>query len=569
MKLLKRISAILVLLVLLGMCVPAAAEELTTADTETTQTNSSIIEIYDYNDLLKIKDDPAGTYKLMADIDLGDVMWEPLDFQGTFDGNGYAILNTTITQITSRTRKTYDGNRVEYDTYFSGFFGILEDASVSNLKLLGTKININTDETCFVGGVAGFMERSRISDVELEGEATLYTEGESFGVGGIAGFGNGQIENCVSDMTLVCVDMDAENKDEQFMGGAYAAGYIDLNRNDITIHGYDSDHGYVHNGGLAGMYVLYPVDDGYVGYINNNKVTGGISFFEDNEDRRAYCEPFIGEVMNWTFADNGNEENFETDEHFEYDFTLLPHDCLDPQYQDIITPGTHTDYGYTTHECTICGAYSYRSDYTAPVHEVEDWTVTTEPTEEEEGIRQGACKECGTIVFEKLPKVSADAPAEAAEQETTADAESSEKGSAGKVILIIVVIFAVIVAAWLLYSYLKRRNRRKAAEARRAAQRRAARQRAERQREKQDSQRSKPNRTGPKNRNASGQSRQRPKKKAASGQSGQNKKGSAGSGRSGQNLQRGKAQNKNGHSTQRRTAPKNSRQTAHGKGSRR
>lgn len=569
MKLLKRISVIVVLLLLLGTCVPVAAEDMTTADTETTQPNSSIIEIYDYNDLLKIREDPAGTYKLMADIDLGEVMWEPLNFQGTFDGNGYAILNATINQITSQTRKTYDGNRVEYDTYFSGFFGILEDASVSNLKFLGTKININTDETCFVGGVAGFMERSRISDVELEGEATLYTEGKSFGVGGIAGFGNGQIENCVSDMTLVCVDMDAENKDEQFLGGAYASGYIDLNRNDITIHGYDSDHGYVHNGGLVGMYVLYPVDDGYVGYINNNKVTGGISFFEDNEDRRAYCEPFIGEVMNWTFADNGNEEDFEADEHFEYDFTLLPHDCLEPQYQDIITPGTHTDYGYTTHECTICGAYSYKSDYTAPVHEVEDWTVTTEPTAEEEGIRQGACKECGTIVFEKLPKVSADAPAEAVEQETTAVEESSEKGSAGKVILIIVIIFAVIVAAWLIYSYLKRRRRRKAMEARRAAKRRAARQRAARQRAEQGGKRSEPNRTGSKSRNASRQDGQRPKGKPASGQGRQKTKGSADSGRSRQNPQRGQSSNRNGQSTQKRATSKNSRQTAHSKGNRR
>lgn len=472
MKIAKRITALLILAAVICFAIPVLADEVTTADTETTQTNKSVVEIYSYNDLLKIREDPAGTYKLMADIDLSEVIWEPLDFQGTFDGNGYAILNATINQVTSHTRKTYDGNRIEYDTCFSGFFGILEDATVSNLKLLGIKTSVKTDDPCFAGGVAGFLQNSRISDVEVSGEVSLYTTGECFGVGGIAGFGNGEIENSVSDMTLICVDQDADNLDEQFMGGAYAAGYIDLNKNEIGIHGYDSDHGYVHNGGLVGMYILYQNDEEYQGYITNNKVTGGISFFEDNEDRRAYCEPFIGEVMNWTFVDNGNEEEFAPDEHFEYDVDLMPHYCDAPTYQDVITPATHTDYGYTTHNCTICGEYSYVSDYTAPEHVVEEWTITTEPTDTEEGIQQGSCTECGAVVFERIPKVASGTP----ELETTeaADAPAKEASSSGKIILIVVIVIVVLIVLWLLYVRARKARIRKAKAARRAAQRRAA-----------------------------------------------------------------------------------------------
>ena len=38
------------------------------------------------------------------------------------------------------------------------------------------------------------------------------------------------------------------------------------------------------------MYILYPLGTDYAGYINNTRVEGIITFFEDNTDRRAYCK---------------------------------------------------------------------------------------------------------------------------------------------------------------------------------------------------------------------------------------------------------------------------------------
>ena len=79
-----------------------------------------------------------------------------------------------------------------------------------------------------------------------------------FGVGGFVGYGSGTLESCQGDFTLICTDTDAQTRDEQFMGGAYAAGHLNVKDCTVAIDGYDSDHGYVHNGGLVGMYIFYP-----------------------------------------------------------------------------------------------------------------------------------------------------------------------------------------------------------------------------------------------------------------------------------------------------------------------
>ena len=346
------------------------------------------VEIRTADDLLKMAENPGGSYRLMTDIDMRDVTWVPVDFTGTFDGNGFALLNVKVQSVGGKQQTTIDGNRVEYDTAFSGFFASLVGARVSDLRLLGIDIALETTEPTFAGGIAGYMEDSTVTGCEVRGKVSLESSGHSFGVGGIAGFGSGAIENTKADMTLLCNDTDTEYKDEQFMGGAYAAGFIDLKGNRIKIDGYDSDHGYVHDGGLVGMYILYPEDSDYMGYIEDNEVNGRIRFFEDNEDRRAYCEAFIGEIMNWSFEsdDAFSEDGFERDEVFDYDTVLLPHDCKDPQYETTVTEPTETENGFTLNRCKECG-YTFLSDYTVRKgsyvpEEPESETVTEPETEQ-------------------------------------------------------------------------------------------------------------------------------------------------------------------------------------------
>lgn len=338
---------------------------LVKADEETTvAAETGAAEIWSYRDLVKLADNPSGSYKLMADIDLKGRVWTPIEFSGTLDGDGHAIINASINQVGAAKHSVYDGNMVSYDTSFSAFFSSLLNATVKNTDFLGMEVSVDTNEPTFAGGIVGYMENSTIENCSLYGKVTLYSSGAAIGVGGIAGYGNGSINQVNSDMTLVCVDKDRDHKDEQFLGGAYAAGFIDLTNSTVKLDGYDSDHGYVHNGGLVGMYIQYPEGVEHEGAITGNTVAGQITFFEDNEDRRAYCEAYIGEIMNWSFAydDAFSEENFTGTEVDDYNTVLLPHNCTNPQFEQSSVASTETENGYSEYHCTTCG-FSYKADY--------------------------------------------------------------------------------------------------------------------------------------------------------------------------------------------------------------
>ncbi|MBR5991348.1 MAG: hypothetical protein IK036_01180 [Clostridia bacterium] len=345
------IAALISIIILAAISLPATAAE-------------EYIDIATYEDLLKITDDPTATYRLVNDIDCANQPWTPIDFQGTFEGNGYAIMNLYVNDVGTSTRTTIDGNWKEYDTYFAGLFSTLENATVKNLTLLGVFVDVEKNDNTYIGAIAGYMADSTIENCSVEGQLWLTSDCKSFGVGGILGYGKGVINNCTADVTLVCIDTNKEWKDEQFMGGVYANGYPDVTNCTINIRGYDSDHGYVHDGGIGGMYIL-PHSEKYAGHIDNNKVTGFISFFEDNTNRRAYCVGDIGEIMNWTLTKDGNDiTGFERRETMEYSKDLLPNDCENPEYDKQTVEPKEGEYGYTLNTCKSCD-YSYKSNYTS------------------------------------------------------------------------------------------------------------------------------------------------------------------------------------------------------------
>lgn len=360
----------------------------------TAKAEGDTITISTYEDLLAIKDNPTGNYVLANDIDMSGKAWEPLDFSGNFDGNGHAILNVTVNSISQTTALTYDGNMISYDTYFAGFFGLLKNANVSNLKLVNEKVEINTEVPCFVGGITGYIEDSHISNCSISGRLSLTINAKMFGVGGAVGYGHGYVDDTNIDVTMVNVDTNKAERDEQFMGGAVGAGYVDVGGCNIKLKGYDSDHGYVHDGGIVGMYIIYPFGTSHYGYIKNCNVDGVISFFEDNTDRRAYCSEYIGEIMNWEFEYTGNTNTFTRDETFDYSKDLYPDMCESPQYNEVITESTCDSYGYTTYTCGTCG-YSYTDNYTLPSHKIDNYTITKEPTYDSQGVKTGTCSLCG------------------------------------------------------------------------------------------------------------------------------------------------------------------------------
>lgn len=100
-----------------------------------------IREIRSAQDMKQLREDPSGSYRLMADIHMAGEDWLPLDFSGSLDGNGYAIRDLKVEKADDR----------EY----AGLFGILS-GTVRNLHL--RDVNVCANGAKYAGTVAGVIE---------------------------------------------------------------------------------------------------------------------------------------------------------------------------------------------------------------------------------------------------------------------------------------------------------------------------------------------------------------------------------------------------------------------------
>ena len=427
----RTVVCLLILALVLVWPVGAMAAGEETVTTTGGEETVAVKEIHTVEDLQAVANDPDGSYILMENLDLAGVEWKPLDFRGTFDGNGKAVLNLTLTQPGDERDISYDGNIKEYDTTFVGFFGTLRNATVKNLQLLNVRTVTQMDVPVFVGGMAGFSQGSTISDCTVTGCMELRAHDRMFGIAGVVGYGTGTVENCTVDVTLICTDTDPNTKDEQFLGGVFSTGFMDVFNCKVNIDGYVSEFGYCHNGGIVGMNMQKPLGEGRCGRLNGNSVTGKITFFEMNEDRRAYCRPIAGETLATWVDYSGNTSDFQRDERKEFDTELRPEMCEAPTYAQVVTEPGCDSFGYTVYTCNGCG-YSYSDHYTLPAHKITNWVVTKEPTVEQEGESIANCDDCGmafTRTEEKLPPPPETEPVETTEAATTPAENSGNYGS--------------------------------------------------------------------------------------------------------------------------------------------
>ena len=329
------------------------------------------IELSTPQALADIANNPGREYVLASDIDMKGFQWVPFPFSGTLDGAGHTVFNLYVDQPGTQRTVSVDGNRVEYDTVFAGLFSHLDGAAIKDLTLKNIRINVTTVENCFLGGLAGYARDVIIQNVRVSGRLHLTMSSRMGGVGGIIGFGNGTISHSAADVELVFVDTNRKVKCEQFMGGIAACGYLDLQDCSVKLEGYASVHGYVHSGGLLGM---YHVHDGaqrkvHPGYVRGCTVDGHIRFFENNKDRRAYCRRFVGEELhrNLEVTDNAYTR-FIRDERDNFRINLLPEMCETPVYRATVTQPTAEAFGFTAYTCLTCG-YVFTDDFTAPLPE--------------------------------------------------------------------------------------------------------------------------------------------------------------------------------------------------------
>ena len=401
----RKILPILLILLLLFLNGPSASAE------------PAVTVITDAEGMLSLRDDPAGVYHLGADIDMGVLDWQPLPFRGTFDGCGHTLYNLTVTSCGNEVRTTRDGNLKPYDTVFAGLFSTLEDAEVKNLTLRGERVTIESSEHCFAAGIAGYIDSSSVSGCTVEARISLVSSGVMTGIGGVAGYGCGTVCDCVTDTELVFEDRNTIMRCEQFMGGILACGLMNTDRNDVTVRGFDSCRGYVHDGGLIGMYyhcgMEFPGNS-----VCDNTITGFIRFFEDNPDRRAYCGPSFGEYLQMPSYFHGNIDRFERQETWDYDVTLSPENCAVPEPERIVTlPGCRS-WGFTEVRCAGC-SYSYVENWTPPAHSPGEWEILRSPGYENVGREQLRCTLCNEVLEER------DIPALTASQTCTLDPGSA------------------------------------------------------------------------------------------------------------------------------------------------
>ena len=447
----KKIMAILLALILGLMALPVSA-------------NEEPVQIHTVEDLLAMAENPGDNYILMDDLDMTDVTWTCPDFSGTFDGNGHAILNLYLSQPGKETALSYDGNKKTYDTYYVGLFGTLRDATVKNLKLINVWGLVDIDKPCFLAGIAGYAENSTISGCTVTGCLELRAFDRQFGVAGVVGYGYGTVENCTVDVTLINTDTDEKTKDEQFMGGIYGTGFMNVLNCQVIIDGYISDHGYVHSGGLVGMHMQYPWGTEVDGTVDGNHVVGKITFFEHNNDRRAYCAAWVGEALTSRSFYGTNTKEFQRDERRTYNIELRPEMCEQPMYSETVTEPSCNTYGYTTYRCNSCG-YTYTDYYTKFVHTVTTWTVKEEPTTEKEGLSVANCDLCG-LEFqrteEKLEPVPTTLPPETQAPTTAPEAEPQvQETDNSQALYIMIALFMTAIALLVLLIAVMRQGKRR------------------------------------------------------------------------------------------------------------
>lgn len=154
-----------------------------TQDFTVTETNYNIATA---QDLLNIKNNTEGDYKLTADIDMSGVTFSPLpDFTGSLDGQGHVIRNLTF-------------NNPNQDQ--AALFSTIHGATIKNLGIEGANIVGNANAAAIVGRAYG-------GTIQSCYVANSYIEGRDH-VGSITGDMNVNdnvgvtISDCLSDARL-------------------------------------------------------------------------------------------------------------------------------------------------------------------------------------------------------------------------------------------------------------------------------------------------------------------------------------------------------------------------------
>lgn len=127
--------------------------------------DESINKIYTAEDLMNME--TYGRYELMSDIDLENIQWKPLNFNGYLNGNNFVIRGLNIVN-------SYQDNVSNY----VGLFGKLNNASIENLIIEDANFILaisegGTNNYQYIGLFSGLIENTTIRNVVVKGDISL------------------------------------------------------------------------------------------------------------------------------------------------------------------------------------------------------------------------------------------------------------------------------------------------------------------------------------------------------------------------------------------------------------
>ncbi len=358
------------------------------------------VEIYTFEDLESIADNPAGSYKLMADIDMGRKEWHPFEFGGAFEGNNHTLYNLQLNTLSSESYITVDWHHNEYDTHFAALFSKCENAVIMNLNIINAEADIATDEHCFAAGIAGIALNTEIINCHVTARIRLTTTNRMIGIGGMVGFGEGTVRDSSVELTAVIIDNNPAKDTEEFIGGIWATGYPTVENCNVVLDSYATTFSYAHDGGVIGMHRVYI--PGLAAYRHISGCSVDTTFYFDHSIHgHRHFGAVAGERLNKYLEIYDNTVvNFTENKYKDYSLILEPCMCEPKEYDTEVVPFTCTEWGYTKYTCKGCG-YTYTDDYTPPVHIPGEWQTLNPPTYETPGLEAVYCEVCGELLDER------------------------------------------------------------------------------------------------------------------------------------------------------------------------
>lgn len=190
------------------------------------------IPIYTAEDLSRIREDLAGSYQLMNDIDMSGIDdWEPIGtenypFTGSFDGGGYEI------------RGFHAPKKVEIPNF--GFFGSVRNACLRGMVFRDPILEPQVPErslgiVSFTAVISSMVRSSLIEDCGVFGGRVSPSDGSCGGL--FAGASHSIIRNCFNSAEVYCRMLNRYLPNTGGIVGGIEKSYISCCANEGSVKG--------------------------------------------------------------------------------------------------------------------------------------------------------------------------------------------------------------------------------------------------------------------------------------------------------------------------------------------